>query len=201
MVSQSAECLAVYEVELKFPLSRGAGVEAALVRLAARFRPAIEQADVYFAHPSRDFAQTDEALRLRREGDGVAITWKGPRIGLAAKTRREIELPLAAFPPASGGSATLEAWSELLTALGFRRVWEVVKCRRPARVAWQGREVEVAIDTVTGLGDFLELEIVASEEEIPPVLSCLQSLAAELGCGPPERRSYLEMLLAARPPD
>ena len=76
-----------------------------------------------------------------------------------------------------------------------------MKCRRPARVVWQGREVEVAIDTVTGLGDFLELEIVASEGEIPPALSCLQSLAAELGCGPPERRSYLEMLLAARPPD
>jgi adenylate cyclase class 2 len=200
MMSQTAECLEVYEVELKFPLARGAAVEAALGTLAARFRPAIEQADVYFSHPSRDFAETDEALRLRREGDGVAITWKGPRIGLAAKTRREIELPLAAFPQAAGGSATLEAWSELLTALGFRRVWEVVKCRRPARVAWQGREVEVAIDTVTGLGDFLELEIVASEEEIPLALACLQSLAAELGCGPPERRSYLEMLLAARPP-
>jgi len=199
-MSQTAECLAVYEVELKFPLARGAAVEAALGTLAARFRPAIEQADVYFAHPSRDFAQTDEALRLRRAGDGVAITWKGPRIGLAAKTRREIELPLAAFPQAAGGAATLEAWSELLKALGFRRVWEVVKCRRPARVAWQGREVEVAIDTVTGLGDFLELEIVAGEEEIPSALACLQSLAAELGCGPPERRSYLEMLLAAHLP-
>jgi len=199
-MSQTAEYLAVYEVELKFPLARRAAVEAALGTLAARFRPAIEQADVYFAHPSRDFAQTDEALRLRRAGDGVAITWKGPRIGLAAKTRREIELPLAAFPQAAGGAATLEAWSELLKALGFRRVWEVVKCRRPARVAWQGREVEVAIDTVTGLGDFLELEIVAGEEEIPSALACLQSLAAELGCGPPERRSYLEMLLAAHPP-
>lgn len=200
MVGQSAECLEVYEVELKFPLSREGAVEAALVGLAARFRPAIEQVDVYFAHPSRDFAQTDEALRLRREGDAVAITWKGPRIGQAAKTRREIELPLAALPPLAGVSATLEAWSELLTALGFRRVWQVVKCRRPARVAWQGREVEVAIDTVTGLGDFLELEIVAGAEEIPAVLACLESLAAELGCGPPERRSYLEMLLAARPP-
>lgn len=200
MVSQTAEVFSVYEVELKFPLACGAAVEAALARLAARFRPAIEQADVYFAHPSRDFAQTDEALRLRREGDAVAITWKGPRIGQAAKTRREIELPLAAFPPSAGGTATLEAWSELLTALGFCRVWEVVKCRRPARVAWQGSEVEVAIDTVTGLGDFLELEIVASAEKIPPALSCLQALAAELECGPPERRSYLEMLLTACPP-
>ena len=59
----------------------------------------------------------------------------------------------------------------------------------------------MAIDTVAGLGDFLELEILASEEEIPLALSSLQSLAAEIGLGQPERRSYLEMLLAAHPPD
>ena len=59
----------------------------------------------------------------------------------------------------------------------------------------------MAIDTVTGLGDFLELEILASAAEIPLAVSSLQSLAAEIGLGQPERRSYLEMLLAARPPD
>lgn len=201
MGSHSGEEPKVYEVELKFPLADRSAVEGTLVRLAAHFRPVIEQADVYFAHPSRDFAQTDEALRLRREGEAVAITWKGPRIGQGAKTRREIELPLAAMPPALSGPATLEAWSELLTALGFRRVWEVVKRRRPARLLWEGRAVEVAIDTVAGLGDFLELEIVTSEAEIPQAHACLQSLAAKIGCGQPERRSYLERLLAARPSD
>lgn len=186
----------MYEVELKFPLVDGAAVEATLGRLAADFRPAIEQADVYFSHPSRDFAQTDEALRLRREGEAVAITWKGPRIGQGAKTRREIELPLAATPSAASGPATLEAWSDLLTALGFRRVWEVVKRRRPARLLWEGRAVEVAIDRVAGLGDFLELEIVTNAAEIPQAHACLESLAAKIGCGQPERRSYLEMLLS-----
>lgn len=196
-MSQSRKGPKVYEVELKFPLVDGAAVEATLDGLAADFLPAIEQADVYFAHPSRDFAQTDEALRLRREGEAVAITWKGPRIGQGAKTRREIELPLAALPSAASGTATLEAWSDLLTALGFRRVWEVVKRRRPAQLVWEGRAVEVAIDTVAGLGDFLELEIVTSEAEIPLAHACLESLAAKIGCGQPERRSYLEMLLGS----
>ena len=191
------EACEVYEVELKFPLSDRAAVESTLGRLAARFLPPIEQSDVYFAHPSRDFAATDEALRLRRVGDSLAITWKGPRIGQAAKTRREIELPLAAIAPEGGGAATLGAWSELLTALGFRRVWEVVKQRRPARVAWQGGDIEVAIDAVAGLGEFLELEIVATEAGIPHALTSLESLASELGCRQPERRSYLEMLLAS----
>lgn len=195
--SQSGEESKVYEVELKFPVADGAAVEAMLARLSADFRPAIEQADLYFGHPSRDFAQTDEALRLRRAGDAVAITWKGPRIGQGAKTRREIELPLAASPSAASGPATLEAWTDLLTALGFRRVWEVVKRRRPARLLWEGRAVEVAIDTVTGLGDFLELEIVTTETEIPQAHACLESLAARIGCGQSERRSYLEMLLAS----
>ena len=59
--------------------------------LAARFHDPAEQVDRYFAHPCRDFARTDEALRLRRDGDDVAITWKGPRIDAATKTRRESE--------------------------------------------------------------------------------------------------------------
>ena len=191
----------MYEVELKFPLVNVAAVEKALGRLSARVWPPIDQADLYFAHPSRDFAHTDEALRLRREGDAVAITWKGPRLGQEAKTRREIELPLAGIVAAAGAEATLAAWGELLEALGFRRVWEVLKRRRRSEVSWQGSTIEVAIDTVTGLGDFLELEILASAAEIPLALASLQSLAAEIGLGQPERRSYLEMLLAARPPD
>ena len=102
---------------------------------------------------------------------------------------------------AAGAEATLAAWGELLEALGFRRVWEVLKRRRRSEVSWQGSTIEVAIDTVAGLGDFLELEILASAAEIPLAVSSLQSLAAEIGLGQPERRSYLEMLLAARPPD
>jgi len=187
----------MYEVELKYPVSDCAALERHLIRLATRFREPATQVDRYFSHPCRDFARTDEALRLRREGDAVAVTWKGPRIGQRAKTRREIELPL---PPATGGVSPLENWTELLEALGFGRVAEVAKRRRGGSVPWQGAEVEVAIDEVTGLGHFLELEIIAGEGEVSLALSCLESLATELGCSEPERRSYLEMLLAANRP-
>ena len=186
----------MYEVELKVPLVEVAAVEGALGRLAARARPSIEQVDIYFSHPSRDFAATDEALRLRREGRAVAITWKGPRLGVGAKTRREIELPLAGTDHPEGGSGTLAAWCELLESLGFCRVREVLKRRRPAAITWRGSAIEAAIDTVAGLGDYLELEILAAENGIPQALSQLESLAAEIGLGEPERRSYLEMLLA-----
>lgn len=193
----------MYEVELKFPVADPQAVERRLVSLAARFRDPVEQVDRYFAHPCRDFARTDEALRLRSEGDEVAITWKGPRVDTATKTRREIELPLAPTDAGSGGRGverTLASWTELLESLGFRPVLSVAKRRRPARVPWQGAEIDAAIDHVHGLGDFLEIELIASQGEVPLARACLESLARELGCGAAERRSYLELLLESRVP-
>lgn len=193
----------MYEVELKFPVPDTRAIEQRLVALAARVHEPIEQVDRYFAHPCRDFARTDEALRLRRTGDDVAITWKGPRIDAATKTRREIELPLSAALPQHGGTlppaeSAIARWTQLLEALGFRPVATVSKRRRPARVLWQGTEVDVVLDSVTGLGEYLELELQARAEEVPVARACLESLARELGCGVSERRSYLELLLAAR---
>lgn len=191
----------MYEVEQKFRVADPVALEARLVGLAARFREGVEQVDRYFAHPCRDFVKTDEALRLRRVGDEVAATWKGPRIDSASKTRRELELGLAQVPPLPGGprggQATLDRWTELLEALGFRRVRDVAKRRRAARVPWQGTEVEAALDHVEGIGDFLELELQAAEGEVSLATACIESLARTLGCDAQERRSYLELVIAA----
>ena len=83
----------------------------------------------------------------------------------------------------------------MLEALGFRRVREVVKRRRTARLAWQGAEVEIALDAVAGLGDYMELELLAAADEVPAAQARIEALAGELGCGPTEPRSYLEMVL------
>ena len=193
----------MYEVELKFSVADPRALEQRLGSLAAKWQEPIHQVDRYFNHPCRDFARTDEAVRLRQDGDHVVITWKGPRIDAATKTRREIELPLAIRLPEGGDSAnpaasTIAHWTELLEALGFRPVATVTKRRQPARVHWQGMEVDVAIDSVAGVGECLELELQASEAEVPQARACLESLARELGYGNPERRSYLELLLESQ---
>jgi adenylate cyclase class 2 len=214
----------VYEVEQKYPLADVAAVEAALARLGATWHATVEQVDRYFNHPCRDFAATDEALRLRRTGEALAITWKGPRLDATAKTRRELELPLAeaavpaaalaeaavpaaalaeaavpaAAPSLAADPATLDSWTELLEALGFRPVREVAKQRQLATVAWQGAAIEVALDHVAGLGNFLELELQADAAGIAVAAARIESLARELGCTAAERRSYLEMLIAQR---
>ena len=77
-----------YEVELKFPVADLGAIEARLVELGTRFDEAVTQVDRYFAHPARDFARTDEALRIRQVGNACYVTYKGPKVDAATKTRR-----------------------------------------------------------------------------------------------------------------
>ncbi len=178
------------EVEQKFAVDDHREIQPRLLQLGAHEIDRVEQVDRYFNHPSRDFAQTDEALRLRRVGEANFITYKGPKLDAATKTRREIELPLGE------GIKHAAEYAELLAALGFRLSGEVHKTRRIMHMSWQGKSVEIALDSVTGLGSFVELEISADEHEIEPAKAAIASLAAELKLDRNERRSYLELLLA-----
>ena len=182
-----------FEVEQKFRVDDLSPVRQRLNALGATLEAPIEQVDTYFSHPARDFAVTDEALRLRRVGERNCITYKGPKIDSETKTRRELELPLP------DGQLACEQFGELLLLLGFGRVAAVHKRREVARLAWQGRAVEIALDTVEHIGQFAELETSATEAELVPAKAAIASLANELGLQHNERRSYLELLLAPSP--
>jgi adenylate cyclase, class 2 len=186
-----------YEVEQKFPLADIAALENALAALRASISQPHSEVDLYFAHPARDFAKTDEALRIRCKGSAAYITYKGPKIDATTKTRQEIELPLAADGESTGTSAeeSATAWRGLLEKLGFSPVAEVRKSRRKAFVLWQGRRIEVSLDDVEQVGTFAELELVVDAAELEPAKACIASLAAHLGLAASERRSYLELLL------
>jgi adenylate cyclase, class 2 len=179
-----------FEVEQKFPLDDVAEVERRLTELGARPAESVGQVDLYFNHPARDFAQTDEALRLRSVGEKNFITYKGPKLDAATKTRQEIELPLPS------GNAAASEHASLLEALGFKPVATVRKMRRLFHVEWQGKTIEAALDDVAEVGQFLELELSVSEPEVESAKSCIASLASRLGLTTSERRSYLELLLA-----
>ena len=180
-----------YEVENKFPVASITAIEAKLVALGCQFAEAVTQRDQYFNHPARDFAETDEALRIRSVGQSNCVTYKGPKVDTATKTRREVE------PLLGEGSETADQMAAVLVALGFRPVRVVEKSRRTADLVWQGTSVEVALDEVAGLGSFVELEISVEEDQLPAAQANLTSLAEHLEFGTPERRSYLGMLLAS----
>ena len=95
----------------------------------------------------------------------------------------------------AAGAATLARWTDLLERLGFRPVREVAKRRRIARMKGDGPAIEACLDDVAGLGSFLELELPASAAGVDAARTRIEALARDLGCGPPERRSYLELLL------
>lgn len=175
------------EVELKFPLDDALSLRERLVGVGAVAKGVVVQSDAYLNHPTRDFAQTDEALRIRTVGEESFVTYKGPKLGGSAKTRFELELPLAA--------KTSEGWAEILTRLGFRAVAAVRKRRELFELTRDGRAFELSIDEVEGLGAFAEVETLADEASREAAERAVLSLTAELGLTAAEPRSYLEMLL------
>lgn len=178
------------EVEQKYCIADTYALLEKLAAHGAQSKHIVQQVDTYFAHPSRDFAVTDEALRIRRVGESNFITYKGPKLDATTKTRREIEMPLAS------GASSADGYDALLQALSFERVAEVSKIRQSYQLECEGQSIEVSLDQVKGLGDYVELEIAVSDEaEIEAAKQQIETLAAELQLAGAERRSYLEMLL------
>jgi adenylate cyclase class 2 len=182
-------CAMTYEVELKFVATDRASVRRACEALAAVPVGNYSEVDTYLSHPARSFSKTDEALRVRHANSKLWITYKGPKIDATTKTRTEIELELV--PAGHGIAKVLEFWREL----GFVPVREVRKERELLHVPWQNRQVQVCLDHVLGLGDFIELELSSESADLDQSRQVLEILAERLGLHNSERRSYLELLL------
>src|SRR5262249_49318133 len=148
------------EVEMKFPVADFAAVEGVLAQWAAPEPVKRGEADQYFNAPDRDFARTDEALRLRRIGSANFVTYKGPKIETVTKTRTEIEVPLAE------GDSPAADFSRLLEHLGYKPVALVRKQRRLFHLERSGFPLEVCLDEVDDVGRFVELEIQAPTEKL-----------------------------------
>ena len=147
--------------------------------LGGRFSGERLEVDVYYQHPCRDFASTDEALRLRYVGgEAESLTYKGPKMPGRVKARLELIISPIGGPV-----------EQVLERLGFVPVASVVKRRKYYRL----HDSTVTLDSVEGLGCFVEVEA--------PEPSRVEELAGRLGLeGPPITRSYLEMLLSPGEP-
>jgi len=181
----------MYEVEIKVPV--GGDVRDRLQAIGADQVERVHQVDDYFDAPHRDFATTDEALRIRHErvvgatvsaDERVQLTYKGPKIDAASKTRTEHEVAI-------GDPATAQA---VLEALGFDLAATVEKDRQRFQVG----ETHATVDDVAGLGTYLELEReVDDEAAVDAARDALEGVLADLDLDPDDqiRTSYLGLLL------
>ena len=174
------------EVEVKAHITDFNPIKDRLSQIGARKVKSEHQEDFYFNAPHRDFAQTDEALRVRKitrnHQTEIVLTYKGAKIDGASKTRKEIEVNVE----------DRENTALILENLGFRAVRTIEK----DRTIYNVNEFIISLDKVYGLGNFVEIEKDLPEGEdfqdsLDEIFNLYHSLGIKDGF---ERRSYLELL-------
>ncbi|MFD1564804.1 class IV adenylate cyclase [Haloarchaeobius amylolyticus] len=178
----------MYEVEVKVPAELGV-VRDRLEALEAARVGSVVQADTYYNAPHRDFAETDEALRIRseRSDDGTEetrVTYKGPLVDEETKTREEFETGIE-------DDETIDA---ILTSLDFEPTATVRKDRE--RFSLDG--YTVTLDSVDGVGEYVEVETeVAGESDLEAAREGAYDVLERLELDPDDqlRTSYLGLLL------
>jgi len=168
------------EIEIKAILADPGSIKKLLKQVGAVAGPVLQETDYYYQHPSRDFGQTNEALRLRMTNGQCRVTYKGPRLPGQAKIRLEAETDI-------GDYAVMNA---IFEKLGFRHVGVVEK----KRVVFHLEGTTVCLDEVVGLGNYVELEKMGEDKEV--IEQELLALAGRLGIREFESRTYLSMILS-----
>ena len=179
----------MFEVELKYPVDSHDKIRQQLSALESTPKGISDHVDEYFNQSLLDFAGKDFALRIRSQANTHTLTYKGPNLDKRAKIREEIELNL--------NTKDKEKFRNMLFGMGFHSVALVSKQRDSITLRWQDQDVEICLDTIDGVGQFVELELVVeSKAQLGAAKATLEELAKEFAISSePTTVSYLEMLL------
>lgn len=169
------------EIEVKAYADDLKSVEENLKKMGAHLLEVVHEIDTYFNHPNRNFAETDEALRIRASDGHTFLTYKGKKVDPKSITREEIEVALGGVNPAQ----------QLLEKLGFNQVADVEKVRKKYELG----EFTICLDDVKGIGTFVEVEVNPTGELFEELRNRVITLLEDLNLKKYERKSYLELLL------
>ena len=172
-----------YEIEIKLPVKNSQEVLDILKDIGFMVKKEIQEEDTYFNSEYRNIKERDEALRIRKSRD-CDINFKGPKIDAVSMSRMELETEVQ-------DGETME---KILTYLGFLPVASVCKVRKYLT----HREMTACVDRVEGLGEFLELEVVAETEKKREIyLEQMKEILNALGYSMEDtvRTSYLGLLM------
>ena len=176
------------EVEVKVAVNHREKLENSLHELGFSKGELILEKDTYFDTTEDFIRKNDRALRLRSSANLTSgeshhyITYKGPKLDKISMTREELETEIA----------DAQVMKELLGALGYVKMYSVIKTRQYFTL----EDMTACIDAVNDLGEFLELEMVVSEEERESTLEHIVEFLGEIGYRKEDiiRTSYLSML-------
>ena len=170
------------EVEVKAKINSFEDMEKKLEDIGASKSKKEFQEDIYFASPIVDFAQTDEALRIRTTNNNTFITYKGPKLNDKAKTSKEVEMTIENAKKAK----------DIFEEIGFKEVRTVRKNRQ----YYTYENFEISLDDVEGLDPYMEIEIALDDSEDysqaqDKIFKLFERLDVTDGF---ERTSYMELL-------
>ena len=136
------------EIEAKLKVDSLSETKKKLGELGAKFLGELLQIDHFFDDANETLKKSDKCLRLRKQKDDNSesffLTYKGAKEKSNIKKRLELESKIIDF----------NSIHKLLLALGYEQVLVVEK----KRCLWQYGNCEVALDQLTELGDFVEIE-------------------------------------------
>ncbi|UXD21492.1 adenylyl cyclase CyaB [Ignicoccus pacificus DSM 13166] len=176
------------EFEIKLRIEDPQRIEETLLKLGGEFMGTRVEIDTYFNFDCnggccRNFAETDEAIRLRLRDSKCILTYKGPRISKEVKAREEIEVEVG----------DCNAITKILEKMCLKPVAQVKKKRR----YWKLGNATITIDYVEELGTFMEIEVVG--EDASEARSIIDDLRRRIApSSEVVEETYLEMLLKKR---
>lgn len=151
----------------------------------------VQEIDKYYTLEGKDFFREDKALRLRQICDCSdeivkwKITYKGPNMSAGGQDREELETDVQ-------NGTVME---ELLERIGCHIVAEIDKYR----IYFKRDNVNICVDSVKNLGEYVEIEIIGSEKDGKDMYCMIQGILNEMSFAhvTKELKTYLELILDA----
>ena len=159
------------EIEIKYILENPEDLVQKLNECAI-FKGDYLQSDTYYNPPHIDFLKNPENiskwLRVRCQNGNSSINFKSfyPEESFPKTHCKEYETQVASS----------EALQLILEALDFKPLIIVKKLRR----SWDFNDIEISIDTVESLGNFVELEYKGTREDVNGILDYLKQTLSDL---------------------
>ncbi len=163
------------EIEIQVTIENGKPLIEFLEK-NADFQKERQQIDEYFSPIHRNFIDVRPVkkwLRLRDSGGKYSINYKNWHYDENGRSQYcdEYETKIE----------DLTQLRKILDVLNFKPLVKVDKLRK----VWTYKDYEIAVDSVKGLGDFVEIEYIGKEEKVDPkkITEEMIDFLKSVGCG------------------